>query len=194
MNLLDDLSLDTFKLTQHVAVLRLMEAPPLQVVEKFLNAHSYRSQHLIKSFNTSSTSPLPSTTINSLSSQDIILGTIDTNDGGSDDMKTHTTSSFNTFRNDSNGLENVSLARTFHQSFLAGLVEACKGISGLFAIQSTDSLASPKNKAISPGSKSSKELEDENMKRIENGIIANKKLLLTLEGNFNYYYYYYLLN
>ena len=47
MILLDDNSIDPTKLTQHVSVLRLMEVPRQQIIEKFLNAHKIRAEKLL---------------------------------------------------------------------------------------------------------------------------------------------------
>lgn len=50
MLLLDDNSIDSIELTQHVSVLRLMEVPRQHVVEKFLNAHKIRAEKLLLSY------------------------------------------------------------------------------------------------------------------------------------------------
>ena len=91
ITLLDDVNLQPHSLTQHVSVLRLMEAPRNQVIEKFINAHKLRTERAISSFNKyiSSTVTTDSTQI-------------------------------------------VNEVRKFHQLFIAGLIESCKGTNELF--------------------------------------------------------------
>lgn len=94
ITLLDDVNLQPHSLTQHVSVLRLMEAPRNQVIEKFITAHKLRTERAVNSFNkyissTVKASPTDSTQV-------------------------------------------VNEVRKFHQLFIAGLIESCKGTTELF--------------------------------------------------------------
>ena len=110
MNLLDDPSLDAVKLTQYVAVVRLMEAPRKQVIEKFLSAHKSRASRMVRQFTGNNGSPAKgvSTSGAFLSSND-----------------------------------KVDNARKFHQSYIAGLIECCKGICELFGESPSLAVMSP---------------------------------------------------
>ena len=114
MNLLDDPSLDAAKLTQYVAVVRLMEAPRKQVIEKFLSAHKSRASRMIRQFTG--------------------------NNGG----QTNGIASPCSFYPSSN--DKVDNARKFHQSYIAGLIECCKGICELFGESPSLAIMSPTSK------------------------------------------------
>ena len=103
MDLLDDPALEAVKLTQHVTVLRLMEAPRDKVVEKLLAAHRHRTTRMTKQYQ----QQLSTVTVNNVSSDTTVVGNHDL--AGS-----------------------VTSARKFHQSLMVGLIEACKGIAELF--------------------------------------------------------------
>ena len=103
MDLLDDPALEAVKLTQHVTVLRLMEAPRDKVVEKLLAAHRHRTTRMTKQYQ----QQLSMLTVNTVPSDSTVDGNHDL--AGS-----------------------VSSARKFHQSLMVGLIEACKGIAELF--------------------------------------------------------------
>ncbi len=94
ITLLDDVNLQPHSLTQHVSVLRLMEAPRNQVIEKFINAHKLRTERAVSSFNK------------------------------------YINSAINTPTTDST--EIITEVRKFHQLFIAGLIESCKGTNELF--------------------------------------------------------------
>ena len=103
MDLLDDPALEAVKLTQHVTVLRLMEAPRDKVVEKLLAAHRHRTTRMTKQYQ----QQLSMVMVNTVASDTTVVGNHDL--AGS-----------------------VSSARKFHQSLMVGLIEACKGIAELF--------------------------------------------------------------
>lgn len=85
------------QLTQHVSVLRLMNAPRYRVFCKFISAHKQRSSALIEQFN-----------------EEINCEAVDSHSA-------------------------VSKARTFHQSYIAGLLEMCKGINELYTKDASSS-------------------------------------------------------
>jgi hypothetical protein len=122
MNLLDDPSLDAAKLTQYVAVVRLMEAPRKQVIEKFLSAHKSRASRMIRQF---------------------------TGNNGGQTNGAANTCSFYPSSNDK-----VDNSRKFHQSYIAGLIECCKGICELFGESPSLAIMSPTSKLDLPLPKS----------------------------------------
>jgi hypothetical protein len=106
LSLFDSHTLEAQQLTQYVGILRMMDCERGLIIDKFLAAHKYRSQRMIKTF-----------------LQDIDNIT----------KRSGHTSHSNSDNDKSDNILTVAHVRTFHQSLIVGLIEASKGAREIFS-------------------------------------------------------------
>jgi len=108
MDGLDDPELDSAQVTRFVAILVSVNAPRVRIAEKMLNAHRYRSLRIVKLFSASMNSTSTST-----ASEEKEGTSASRLEGGSN---------------------TVVKARQFHQILVVGLIEAAKGLTALYGM------------------------------------------------------------
>lgn len=112
----DSPNLEAQQLTQYVGILRMMECPREQVIEKFLAAHKYRSLRMVKTFLKETDEAIATRKKETLASPGAGAGVVESKEEAV---------------NPSSVLC-VAFVRTFHQSLMVGLIESSKGVREMF--------------------------------------------------------------